>query len=418
MFKDLIKKLRKDSIFEGSFLLISGSVVLYACSYLYHFYTGRVLGPEDYGIIGALFSLLYIILVPFNAIQMGVTKFVAEFKAKNEYGKVKSLVKKAYKKLFIYGLVITLIFIFLSRFISDFLNIESNIPVMLLGLIIIPSLLLPVSRGVLQGSQLFRKLGINMSFEGLGRISFAVLLVTLGFGVNGAIFALVLAFTFAFIVILIQLRKFLRYKEKKIDSKKIYSYSWPVLFTTMAFFIIFSIDVILVKHFFDPIRAGFYTALSNLGKIVFFLNFPIIQVMFPIASEGRTLKMNKKELSNILYKSFFMIFIIGLSVILFYFIFPEFMISMLYGSEYLEISGLLGYIAVFIFLFSLSYLLAFYNLSLNRTKFVKWLLLSVVLEGILIVLYHASLLNVILSLIGLNSLVLLYLLIYTKYAKN
>ncbi len=415
MLKDFIKKKTEDPLIKGSMTLICGSMILYVCSYLYHFYSGRMLGPEDYGIVGALFSLLYVLLVPFNAIQMGITKFVSEFNAKKEFGKIKFLLNKSFKKFFLYGIIITIIFILFSGIISNFLKIPSKIPVIILGLIILPSLLLPIFRGTLQGLQSFIKLGANLGTEGFGRIFFVILLISLGFGVNGAILALVLAFTSALIIMIVQISKnFNKYKEQKIDTKELYKYSWPVFFITMTFTLIFSLDIILVKHFFDSVSAGYYTALSNLGKIVFFLSFPIIQVMFPVSSEETVLKKN----NNIILKSFLMIFTIGGFVSLFYFLFPQFMISILYGSAYMTISSLLGPFSIFMLVFSLSYLIAFYNLSKNRTKFVKWVVLSVFLEILLIWLFHSSLIQVILSLISLNSIVLLYLLLYTKLSKK
>ena len=35
------------------------------------------LGPAEYGVLGAILSLLYLLLVPFNVIQTTISKFVA-----------------------------------------------------------------------------------------------------------------------------------------------------------------------------------------------------------------------------------------------------------------------------------------------------------------------------------------------------
>ncbi|MDD5650704.1 MAG: oligosaccharide flippase family protein [Candidatus Nanoarchaeia archaeon] len=415
MHKKIIEFIKKEKIFHSSILLVSSTLILYLCNFFYHFYTGRVLGPENYSIIGSLFSLIYVIFVPFNAIQISVTKFVSEFNVKNEQGKIKFLLTRSLKKLFIYGIFITIFFMLISPFISNFLNIPSYAPVMILGLVIFASLLLPVTRGVLQGLQSFKKFGINMASEGITKVIFTVLLVSVGFGVNGATLALVLSFSFAFLFTLWQLRDIFKYKEIEIETKQVYKYSWPVLITFLALTLIFSLDILLVKHFFDPIQAGYYAALSLIGKIVYFTSFPVIQVMFPMVSEANIKKQHKKELIGLLFKAMLIIFLICLGITGFYFIFPNFMVNLLFGADYSSIIPLIGYFGIFMSLFSLVYLFAFYNLSLNQKGFIPLLVLTNILEIIVIYLFHNTILQIITSLSMLTFLLLISLVIYTFY---
>ena len=50
-----------------------------------------------------------------------------------------------------------------------------------------------------------------------------------------------------------------------------------------------NIDLILVKHFFTPIEAGYYSIAQMVGKIILILPIPIVTVMFPKLSslDGR-----------------------------------------------------------------------------------------------------------------------------------
>ena len=411
MHKKIINYIKNEAIIKNSIILLVATGISYISAYLYHFYTGRVLGPVDYSIIGSLFSLLYIILVPFNAIQISITKFVSEFKIQKEHGKIKYLLIKSLKKLFLYGIVISISFMLISPLISDFLNLPSIVPLIIIGLIIILSLLLPVTRGVLQGLQDFKKLGLNVSLDGLGKIGFAVLLVSLGFGVNGAIFALVLSFFVAFLVILWQLRDVFKEKEKSFETKNIYKYSFPVLLSFLCLTLIFSMDILLVKHFFSAVDAGHYAALSIIGKIIFFASFPIMQVMFPMVSENNVI--NKKSSEHLLYKSLVIILLICAGITGFYFLFSNFMVSTLFGQDYLNIANLIGFFGIFISLFSVSHLLVFYNLSINKTSFLPLLIITNILEVVIIWFYHASISQIVYSLIILSFLLLISLVVYT-----
>lgn len=417
MINKILEYIKKEKILKGSIILISTTLVLYICNYFYHFYTARVLGPEDYSIIGVLFSLTYIIFIPYNSIQIGITKFVSEFNTKNEFGKIKFLFVKSMKKLFFYSIILTILFILISPGLSKFLNIPQTTPLIILGFVILFSLLIPITRGILQGSQSFKKLGLNMAFEGLAKIFFVVLFLSIGLGVNGAVLAIVLSFGFAFIISLWQLKSIFKYEEKSFDTKQVYFYSWPVLLTFLCFTLIYSLDILLVKHFFGAVEAGYYTALSFLGKIVFFLNFPIIQVMFPVISEENAINKDKKPLSRLLYKSFFIIFIISFIIILSYFLFPNLIVKILFGEKFLEISKLIGLFGIFMGLISFCHLFAFYNLCLNKRTFIPILIFGVILELVLISLFHNTLSQIVFSLIFLTFLLSISLGIYTKFVK-
>ena len=74
----------KNKIFlKDNFILFISIFILNLFGYLFHFYVGRKLGPEDYGIFGSLLSLIYFIAVPMLAIQTSITEFVSGFKDVN-----------------------------------------------------------------------------------------------------------------------------------------------------------------------------------------------------------------------------------------------------------------------------------------------------------------------------------------------
>ena len=154
--------LRKNKILlKDNFNLFFTMFLAFIINYLFHFYVGRTLGPEDYGTFGVLLSIIYIIVMPLMAIQITLSKYVAELNAKNERSKLYYLFCKSLKKLGVFGLIVSVVFLVLSPLLSSFLKIEIISPLIILGSSIAFAFLVPVVRGFLQGLQRFKLLGLT-----------------------------------------------------------------------------------------------------------------------------------------------------------------------------------------------------------------------------------------------------------------
>jgi len=415
----MIKKLwyygREDSLIRDSLLLFSATLIVNFGAFLYHFVMGRLLGVANYGVLGTLLTILYIINVPVNVIQTTITKFVVNYKALKEEEKINFLIRRSFRRLFILGIVGVIIVNIISSVIANFLHI-SRLNVIIISPIILFALLLPIVRGNLQGLQKFQLLGLNLIFEIIIKLGLGVTLVYIGYRINGAIFAIVLSFLFPILFGLISIRQYIKKKQvESFDNKKVYKYTYPVLIALTLMTFLFTIDVFLVKHLFDDLTAGLYVAAAIIGKIIFFGTFAISQVMFPKSVERHSLNQSTKK---ILKKSLLLVAIIAIPITLFYFLFPEFVTIVLFGKNYLGITNLLGLFGVAISLFSFSYLLVLYNLSINRTKLIYFLVFAAILETVLIYLMHDSLFQVLLILTGIMTMVFLFVLSYTLVDKR
>src|SRR3989344_9283840 len=136
----------KDLLKSSSIMLVS-ILIANVFAYFLQVYYGRGLVPIDYGIFGTLMSILMILSVPITVIGNVVTKFVSSFKAKNEYGKINSFIFSAVKKLFIYGLFGFVFIVVLSPFIASYINIDSKLPIIFVGVTLVFSVILPITRG-------------------------------------------------------------------------------------------------------------------------------------------------------------------------------------------------------------------------------------------------------------------------------
>ncbi|MDP3940768.1 MAG: hypothetical protein Q8Q49_00505, partial [bacterium] len=170
-------------------------------------------------------------------------------------------------------------------------------------------------------------------------------------------------------------------------------------------------DVLLVKHFFAPSTAGLYAGLTIFGKIIFFFSAPIGSVMFPMIVQ----KYAKKENYHGDFRlASFLIFLPSFLLTVIFFVDPRLVINIVVRSreEYLAGTAYLGLIGVFFSLYSLNFVITSFYLSIQKTFVYIPILVCALLQGVLIWIFHSSLLQVYYSSIFTSGLLLAALLLY------
>jgi O-antigen/teichoic acid export membrane protein len=398
-----MKEKTSDKILAHGGLMFIASNAANVCNYFFHFAMGRMLGPSSYSELTSLISLFYIFGVPSLAIQTVITKYAATFKAKGEYGKVSFLLFRSLRKLSVYAGIGFLGFAAGSGLLASFLKISSVVPVIILGAVVVIGIIIPVGRGALQGFQNFGLLGINMTVDAFLRLLLAVILVYLGLGVSGAIGAQVISGIVALAILVIPLR-FL-YGEKQdpdINAKEIYKYLWPVIISLLCFNMLTQMDIVLVKHFFHPVEAGYYSGAAMMGRIVLFLPLAMATVMFPKVTEASTLNRDPR---SILVKSLLAVAVLCGLVTVAFFVAPALVISASYGAKFVSSAPLVGPFGVAMTFFALLNLLIYYHLSIHRFEFLYALVGMTVMQLAALWFFHSSLAQVITIMAG-NGLIL------------
>ena len=398
----------KEFLKHASIMFIT-SIIAGVCNYAYQLYMGRALGPEDYSVFGSLFAISYIIFVLSGTIQTSGARFISKFIGEgNKTGNINYLLRGLIKRMFFLGIIVFLFFIFASSWIASFLNIESTIPVIIVGSVLLFSLLLPVNLGALQGLQKFKWLGSNSVINFSSKLLFGVILVSIGFGVNGALGAMIIASAIALVISFIPLKSFLspNYKVNPgFNFSELYRYSLPTMLAMFCSAVPANIDVIIVKHFFDAYDAGLYTAASVLGKIVLFLPAAIGTVMFPKVSMVNANGGNTKELLNksLIYTAF----LSGLLTVGYWF-FPSIVVGAPFGHIYLEAVPLVKFYGLAMLFFSLTIVLMRYALAIHDLKYVYGFTFFTILEIILLTIFHETMMEMVIILLTINILLFIF----------
>jgi O-antigen/teichoic acid export membrane protein len=165
--------------------------------------------------------------------------------------------------------------------------------------------------------------------------------------------------------------------------------------------VFFSLDTILARRFFPAEVVGLYSAVSNLGKVIFLGTWGISRAMFPLASEKHD---EKKDASPLLEQAFLVVLLISVAALAVYFILPKQIISILYGNQYSIASEILIYPSIAMSILALTNIFILYNLCVNKPKRNYLTILFTALQIVLLSLFHASLLQFMLMLILSNIL--------------
>lgn len=369
--------------------MVGGNMAANVINYVYHLVMGRILGPSAYGVLASLYSILYLVSIVPSSASVAIVKFISSSKEEEIYS-IYQAIKKFVLNLAVF---LSFTFLFLSSPIAKFLNLDNIWLVIVISPTLFFMLITLVNQAASQGLILFWGNVIPTLISSLTKFVVGVALVLLGWSVLGAIYAVllgsVLAFFYSFWFIKKNLKKA---KRTAVSLKPFLSYSLPVLIQALAFTSLFSTDVLLVKHFFEPHEAGIYAALSTLGKIIFFATSPIAATMFPIVSQRLARGENYHK---IFLMAFYLTLSVSLAIILFYWLFPEMVIKVLYGSAYLSARAELVWMGLFLLFYSLSSLLVNYSLSLGKSGIVIFPFVGALLQIILIWFWHGTTLQVI-----------------------
>lgn len=319
---------------KNTALVFVSSLISFFFAYLFHFYTGRILGPENYGLFSVGFNIYAIFTFALTTVVIAVSKYTAIFKAQNEYGKIRHLLALFLKGLFLSGLLTVFVFYIFNRQISDLFGGGVSNFIVFVGLAILASFVSSVFPSFLQGFGDIFGYSVISIIGGFVKFVATFIFLHYGLGIVGAYLGLsvsniavvLLGFLFSY--------KIFFEKTVKISRKSLLSFSLPVFITNVLINSLFYIDLFFVKIFFGAEKAGFYGAASNLSKAMLVVS-SVLVVFFPEFSKDHALKnidlIKKKFLNALVY-----VVLLSLPILLFFNIFPQMLVEFTYSGSFID----------------------------------------------------------------------------------
>lgn len=196
---------------------------------------------------------------------------------------------------------------------------------------------------------------------------------------------------------------------KQLSYGEVKPYLYSVVLGLFFVQILYNFDVVLVKRLFTSQETGYYTAISMLGKIIFFGSGAIFGVLFPKASakEERGLDTTKILKNSLIY-----VLALGGFIVVVYNLIPNFVVKLLYGNQYEPASHLLGIFALGMLFFAMTNIFVQYYMAIEKMSFIPVLAVGAAIEIGGILLFHETLMQVVMVFTFSMSFLLLLMFLY------
>jgi len=385
-------------LLSSSIIVFIGTIVSGILSYLFNVKMGDLLQPALYGELTAAMSLFTVASVGTSAFTIITMRYVGQYYYAEEGRGLGNVVKK----LFIYALGLAMILFLvgwaLSGVIARSFQIESSTIVVISFAAFFTSLAMTVGRGIMQGTQQFWVASMSAIVEMIGRLGLGILFVKAGWGVQGALWAILIGSLVAYIATIPKTRSLLAKskevtgEETALSGKEVLTYTWPSLVMSLFLNVLLTADILLVKRYFPAVNAGEYAAVSTVAKIMFFLTGPIVSVMFPMITERRS---KGERHYQMLFLSLLISLVMGGSLLLIYTIAPGLIMRTLYGDAYAAQAVLLPKVGMVMLVYALINLMANYFMAIKSYWYLVWMAVAAVVLPLWIAYDHRSIEQVI-----------------------
>ncbi|MBU1200737.1 polysaccharide biosynthesis C-terminal domain-containing protein [Patescibacteria group bacterium] len=394
-----------------------GSFLASTTNYLFHLLLIRLLLPAQYGEFLSYLSFLYLISIPAGTIGLIVSKHIASFRGKKDNKSINHFFYWILRKAIIPALLIAFVIILSANKLSILLKAHPQ-AFYVLSFSLLTSFGESITGSYLLAFQKFTT-SVKISISTiLLKIILAFILIKLGAGATGGIVAILITSATSISLGLYNIKKYIypppkSIKKIKFNIKKYTSYS---LILSTGMLSIISIDMLLVRYFFSPHLSGIYASLSTLGKMIYFGITPISMLAMTLISNRHSANKNTK---SIIAKLILIALLLGLIGFIIFSVFPHQVVLFLSGQQYIEAVRYLPIISLSMFLFGLSNVMLTSMFAIEKPKASLILLTACILQPILIVLFHQTLMQVVVVNLFIHFSILLSLILYyTITVKN
>ncbi|CAA0153760.1 conserved membrane hypothetical protein [Tenacibaculum maritimum] len=374
-------KITPEHLFMISVLLVSGG------NYLYNLLLGRFLGPEKFADAAVLITFLLVLSFLAMTFQLVTAKFLVAFDGDT----LEPFIAKTFKYALATGIGLGALIIIFSSELQTFFKISSVNTFIVFGLGVPIYFMMSVNRGLLQGKKEFTSLSVTYQAEMLSR-----LVLTMGLLMFLEIDTSLIVSIGIFCSFLLGLVPF-KYKRISfvtskvlgiIENKMVRNFFIVTAFYELTQILINNSDILLVKHYFDGYNAGLYASLALIGRVVYFIAWMFVMLLLPTVVQ---LKKEGKPTLSVLLKYVSAISLITILIILGCLLFPNQIIYLLFGGDYLEVVPLLWKYALATGVFAISNIFAYYYLSIDEYTPVILSGIFGMLQIVLVIFFHKSL---------------------------
>ncbi|MBN2662023.1 MAG: oligosaccharide flippase family protein [Bacteroidales bacterium] len=339
--RKIINKYSKNKLAKGSAIYLSIKVIAMVFGYANIIIITKYFGTSALGIFSYIISILTIFgTFATLGIQMTTLRFISKFKAKKEFGKIKSYYFQALKIIFVPGIIFSLLFFFFSDFIAgEIFNKPDNASYLKLFAFI----LIPISIRRINGQfvRAYKKIGqfgfIDLFYTPITVfILIGIIIFTNnraeGTPITAHFVSLFIMFVLSIIFILL-LKNWKSTKiTEKVESREIFKMAVPMLMVVISGAIIKWSDKIILGYYVSNAQIGVYHAMYRTAVLLGIVLLAVNSGIAPHFSELFELK-KIDELKKLVHKTTKTISIITFSLFVVMIIFSKFIVNFLLDTD-------------------------------------------------------------------------------------
>lgn len=324
----------------GSIYLFIGSILAAIFAYATKLILVRNLTVEEYGLFFAVFTfVLFFVIFRELGFSQGLVRFITEYRLKNQFGKIKSVVLGT----FLIQLIASIIIVSILWIISDFLAIhyfESEDAKILLRILIF---YIPLSILQIQINAIF--LGFKSKLYAFSQATFNFILLFLVIIVlqNGLVqiawvhILVFLLFSLLFSYFVLQkVRFFLNKADSFIaENKKIILFSYPILLGSTGGVILAYFDTLMITYFDTLANVGIYNIIFPSAFLISIIGNSVITILFPVVSE-LVVKKDTKKIQNSFVLIYKYLAILIFPILFFILYYSKDIIRVFFGADFIS----------------------------------------------------------------------------------
>jgi O-antigen/teichoic acid export membrane protein len=342
----------------------------------------RILGPTDYGSLGALLAAFLVVSVPGNALQVAAAREAALGRL-GEGGALAATLWRWAQRVGVVAAIATVLALLLREPIAAIVNVDESfaaaavVPTAFLWLIIC------LQRGALQGIGTYRPVALSLPSQESGRLFAGLVLSAAGLGVTGAYLGT--PFTFAAVILALAwvARRRLGpppHEEARESLRELLRVAWAPVMGLTLIAVLQNVDVIVAKHHFDGDGAGAYAAAGVAAKAVVWV---AVGVGFYLVPEATRRAAAGQQPRKVLLRTLLVVVALAVPALAIFAIAPELLLRLAFGPKYTEAADALVVLGLAMTFLAVTYLAVQYLLALGHFRFL-FMLAGVALADVLL----------------------------------
>ncbi|HEY9326482.1 MAG TPA: oligosaccharide flippase family protein [Candidatus Limnocylindria bacterium] len=327
---------------SGGLYLFVATSVANVLGFGYQIVMARLLRPEEYAVLTALFGILILESISSQVIQSATAKLTAQYRARDEEAALHAFVRRWAGRVGGGAAAVGVLVALLSGVIAGALELPV-LSVALLGLTLFLALVFTFGLGLLQGLARFVWMGSALIAQAGSRLAVGVVLVLTGLGVDGAFTGATCAIAISLVVVAVPLVPLFRAArgsrvthELGLAETRFFALSAVVL---LAYAALTNIDAVLARSLLRPEDAGAYAGAITMGKIVLFAPMAIGFLLLERTARAHA---RGEDTDRALYLALAFVLATSGLVAVAYILLPEFLVPLVVGSQYPDTAKVVG----------------------------------------------------------------------------